>query len=165
MTALLLLLHPLSFVSTFSISVQSISALRFLPKPRCSQVERPPSSSCTPDKPKDPLPRPRGSSGGYDRQRPGGFIPTRVIHTLHSSYLPSVIRLRQQTPVTSLGLFMSNLHYLEFQHEFHRRHVLRGSGETMYDPTSSLTIGRDPEFSKPGYLALRLQLSQRSRED
>lgn len=164
MIALLLLLHPLGFVSAFYISSQSISTLLFLPKPvapRLNGLHRP----SVPRISLGPASRPRVSSGGYDRQLPGGFIPTRFIHTLHSSYLPLVIPPINTSNLIGTVHVVPNLYYLEFHHEFHHRHVLRDSGETRYNPTSSLTIGRGSYFSKPGSLALCSQLSQHSRED
>lgn len=166
MTALLLLLHPSvsCLPSPFPLNPFLLcSSSPNLVAPRWNGLHRPAPPQIRPG-PASPT---SCELGWICSTAPWRLHP-HARYPYSSQLLPLVGDL---TPPTNTSNAIGAVHvvpnplYPEFQHEFHHRHVLRGPGETRYDPTSFLTIGRDPYFSKLGYLALCLQLSQHSRED
>lgn len=96
---------PISFLF-FLTPFNSIHLLYSLPRPVVPKLNGLNRTICTPDKPKTRFP-----SGGYDRQRPGAFNPTHLIHTLHCPCSPSVIRLRFRASPHSIGTVHPSSNY------------------------------------------------------
>lgn len=147
---------PIPF-SILNFLLSSVSPSIFPPLARSSQVKRASSDHLHPREAQAPLPQARALPGGYDRQRLGALIPTRLIHTLHNARLPSVTDSASEPFGTDQSYL--NLHTQEsINYEFLHRHVLRRYGEARYSPTSSLPISGHKYLPKLQCMALYSQL-------